>query len=45
MAYKINKSQWAQLKKASTDQMNNINSKSNTTYTNNHTTQLGSVAF
>lgn len=41
MAYKINKSQWTQLKASSGERMNNLNSKSNTTYNN----QLGSVAF
>lgn len=48
MAYKINKSQWAQLKTASGERLNNLNSKANTNYTmnnNNNTNQVGSVAL
>jgi hypothetical protein len=41
MAFKINKSQWTQIK-ASGERMSNLNSKSNTTYNQN---PLGSVAF
>ena len=44
MAYKINKSQWAQLKNATGERLNHLNSKQSYT-NNNNSNQVGSVAF